>query len=329
MPDNLSDGGINLASSLSSQAEAEQDTNAPGLEEFSPRDKPWNKHRANADKVAVYYEEGQYQRYAQRVNSCSELLDFRLVPEASDGLLKLKLSSAKFCRVRHCPVCQWRRSLMWKAKAYKILPKVVAAFPKHRYLFLTLTLRNCKLSELRSTLSFVNKAFKRLTELKIWPAEGWIKSVEVTRGKDGTSAHPHIHCLLMVPPSYFSGQNYLSQAKWVQLWQKCLRVDYKPILDVQAIKPKQSPTALIPEILKYQTKESDLVTDREWFLEYQRQMHKTRAIAVGGLFRQYFKELEEEPTDLIGEDEEGEGGLDEGHLYFGWKSKLKKYKLVQ
>jgi hypothetical protein len=130
----------------------------------------------------------------------------------------------------------------------------------------------------------------------------------------------------MVPSSYFSGRDYLLQAKWVELWQKCLRADYKPILDIQAIKPKQSPVALIPEILKYQTKESDLVADREWFLEYQRQMHKTRAIAVGGVFRDYFRELEEEPTDLIGEDSEGE--LDEGHLYFGWKRKLKKYKLL-
>jgi plasmid rolling circle replication initiator protein Rep len=327
MPDNVSDRGINAASSLPFQSKSEQDIDAPGLEELSPRDKPWNKHRANADKVAVYYEEGDYLRYAQRVNTCSELLDFRLVPEASEGLLKLKLSSAKFCRVRHCPVCQWRRSLMWKAKAYKILPRVVAAFPKYRWLFLTLTLKNCNLSELRSTLNFVNKAFKRLTELKAWPAEGWIKSVEVTRGKDGSSAHPHIHCLLMVPSSYFSGRDYLSQARWVELWQRCLRVDYKPILDVQAIKPKQSPVALVPEILKYQTKESDLVADREWFLEYQRQMHKTRAIAVGGILRDYMRELEAEPDDLVGEDNEGE--VDEGHLYFGWKRKLKKYKLVE
>jgi plasmid rolling circle replication initiator protein Rep len=329
MPDNVSDRGINTASSLPFHSEAEQDTNAPGLEEISPRDKPWNKHRANADKVAAYYEGGKYIRYAQRVNTCSELLDFRLVPEASEGVLRLKLSSARFCRVRHCPVCQWRRSLMWKAKAYKILPKVVAAFPKYRWLFLTLTLKNCKLSELRSTLSSVNKAFKRLTELKAWPGEGWIKSVEVTRGRDGISAHPHIHCLIMTPSSYFSGRDYLSQAKWVELWQRCLRVDYKPILDVQAIKPKQSPVVLIPEILKYQTKESDLVADREWFLEYQRQMHKTRAIAVGGVFRKYFADLEKEPDDLIGEDEEGEGTLDEGHLYFGWKRKVKKYKLVE
>jgi plasmid rolling circle replication initiator protein Rep len=316
-----------FTSSLSHSLDLSDNAEAPLLSDLSPKDKPWDKHRGNADKIANYYRGSDFDQYAQRIDTCSQLLDFRLVPDDSEGEHKLKLSSARFCRVRHCPVCQWRRSLMWKAKAYKTLPRVVAAFPKHRWLFLTLTLKNCKISELRSTLNFVNKAFKRLTDLKAWPAEGWIKSVEVTRGKNG-SAHPHIHCLLMVSSSYCSGRYYISQSKWVDMWEKCLRVDYKPVLDVRAIKPHHSPVVLIPEILKYQTKVSDLVADREWFLEYQQQLHKTKAITVGGVLREYFRELEEEPQDLIGEDEKGEGELDEGHLYFGWKRRVKKYKLV-
>jgi hypothetical protein len=85
---------------------------------------------------------------------------------------------------------------------------------------------------------------------------------------------------------------------------------------------------LVPELLKYCVKESDLVVDREWFIELTRQLHKMKAVVVGGVLRQYLRELENEPEDLIGEDEEGEGNLDEGHLYFGWKSKFKKYKLL-
>lgn len=73
-------------------------------------------------------------------------------------------------------------------------------------------------------------------------------------------------------------------------------------------------------------KESDLITDRDWFLELTRQLHKTRAIAVGGVLRDYMRELEEEPEDLIGEDSLGE--VDEGHLYFRWKRQQKKYKLI-
>lgn len=302
-------------------------SDAPSLSDLSDRDKPWDKHRGNADKVSAFYAGSEFQGYSDRIHDCSELLDFRLVPDDDDGLFKLKLSSAKFCRVRHCPVCQWRRSLMWKAKAYKVLPKLVNEYPTYRWLFLTLTVRNCPITELRQTLGWMHESFKRLTKLKSFPAVGWIKSTEVTRGKDG-SAHPHFHCLLMVQPGYF-GKNYIKQAEWVEMWRKCLRIDYDPILDIQAIKKGQHPSSLIPELLKYCTKESDLVCDRQWFLELTRQMHKLRAIATGGLLKDYLSELENEPEDLIGKDDEGEELVDEGHLYFRWKQRQKKYKLVE
>jgi plasmid rolling circle replication initiator protein Rep len=215
---------------------------------------------------------------------------------------------------------------MWKAKAYKVLPKIVKDFPTHRWLFLTLTQKNCEITELKETLTWMNKSWQRLTQLKAWPAEGWLRSTEVTRGKDG-SAHPHFHCLLMVKPGYF-GKNYINQGEWVEMWQRSLRIDYSPVLDVQAVKKGQQPMQLVPELLKYCVKESDLVCDRQWFLELTRQVHKMKAVVVGGMLRQYLRELEQEPEDLIGEDDKGEGDLDEGHLYFGWKRKLKKYKLV-
>ena len=137
MPDCASDEDA-VASSIASQPETSNSQQQLALSELSPRDKPWDKHRGNADKVAALYAGSEFQRYGDRVEFCSELLKFGLVPDADEGDLKLRLRAARFCRVRHCPVCQWRRSLMWKAKAYKVLPKVVETYPKHRWLFLTL-----------------------------------------------------------------------------------------------------------------------------------------------------------------------------------------------
>jgi plasmid rolling circle replication initiator protein Rep len=318
--------GDGFAISVAQSPELSNGTNAPALTDLSEKDKPWDKHRGNADKVANHYRGSEFRQYATRIDFCSQLLDFRLVPDVDQGELKLKLSSARFCRVRTCPVCQWRRSLMWKAKAYKVLPKIVKDFPTHRWLFVTLTVKNCQITELKETLTWMNKSWQRLTQLKAWPAEGWLRSTEVTRGKDG-SAHPHFHTLILVKPGYF-GKNYVKQAEWVEMWRRSLRIDYNPILDVQAVKKGQQPMQLVPELLKYCVKESDLVVDREWFIELTRQLHKMKAVVVGGVLRQYLRELENEPEDLIGKDEEGEGDLDEGHLYFGWKRRDKKYKLV-
>ena len=312
--------------SLPHEKTNELDTNALYLNDLSERDKPWDKHRGNADKAANHYRGTKdFARYAQRMDFCSQLLDFRLVPDEHE--YKLKLDAARFCRVRYCPVCQWRRSLMWKAKAFKILPMVVEAYPKYRWLFLTLTVRNCPISELRTTLKWLNQSWQRMVQRKVFPAIGWIRSTEVTRGKDG-SAHPHFHCLLLVKPSYF-GKYYMKQNDWVDLWRSSLRVDYNPVLDIRPVRRGHQPMELVPEILKYCVKESDLVADREWFLELTRQMRKLRTVATGGVLKEYLKQLEEEPEDLIGKDEnKTEEEVDEGHLYFGWKRKEKKYKMI-
>lgn len=228
------DGSGCINSSL--QLKSTNENSTPALGELSQRDKPWDKHRGNADKVANHYRSAEeFTKYATRIDFCSQLLDFKLIPDSDEGMLKLKLANARFCRVRHCPVCQWRRSLMWKAKAYQILPLIVEKYPKYRWLFLTLTVRNCPIDELRETLVWMNKSWQRLSQLQRFPAVGWIKSMEVTRGKDG-SAHPHFHCLLLVKPGYFSGQEYLKQTEWVELWKRSLRVDYQPILDIQSVK---------------------------------------------------------------------------------------------
>ena len=312
---------INIIESKSTYS---QDS-TPALADLSSRDKPWDKHRANSDKAADHYRGSDFNAYAQRMDFCSQLLDFKLVPDAAKGELKLKLAAARFCRVRHCPVCQWRRSLMWKAKAYQVLPTIVEAYPSYRWLFLTLTVKNCAIADLKETLTWMHESFKRMTKLKGFPAVGWLKSTEVTRGKD-RSAHPHFHCLLLVKPSYF-GKNYIKQSEWVDTWRRCLRIDYNPVLDVQAIKQGHKPMELVPELLKYCVKESDLVADREWFLELTRQMHNMRCVATGGVLKDYLKALEQEPEDLVGEGEEDQ--LDEGHLLFEWKQREKKYKLVE
>lgn len=296
----------------------------PGLAEISVRDKVWDEHKGCADQVAALYGGGDFDIYRTRITFCADLLEFRLV--MGEGCeFALKLSGARFCRVRYCPTCQWRRALMWKARAYAGLPKLLEAFPKHRWLFLTLTVRNCPVGDLRATVKAMNAGMIRLTDRKAWPAVGWIRTLEVTKSKNDF-AHPHFHCLLLVPPGYF-GKPYLSQSKWTQLWEESIRVDYKPVIHVRAVRPDQDALELIPEVLKYQVKESDLVDDREWLEELTRQMHKTRAIGLGGVFRQYLREVKDEPEDLIGLDDQAAAtGDDQATVNFAWKKAEQHYQ---
>ena len=316
-----------LVSSLPSIQENQAAVSGLALSDLSEKDKCWDKHRYSADLVAdLYRGEHNFDTYAQRMDFCAQFLDFKLVPDRDLGLLRLKLSGARFCRVRNCPICQWRRSLKWKAKALRALPTLVEDYPNYRWLFLTLTQKNCLVNDLKKTVTEMNKSFRRLTGFKDWSIEGWIKSLEITRGKDG-SVHPHFHCLLMVTPSYFT-HNYLNYQDWANLWQRAARLDYKPQVYVRAVAKDCDPTVLIPEILKYSLKESDLYKSKEFLLGVTKQLYKMRCISVGGVLRPYMRKLEEEPEDLIGVDGlKIEDEVDEGHLYFEWKYQEKKYRL--
>ena len=97
---------------------------------------------------------------------------------------------------------------------------------------------------------------------------------------------------------------------------------------MKAIRAESSPVGLIAEVLKYQCKESDLVASPEWFIEYVKQVHGTRAVGVGGVLREYFRELEEEPEDLIGHDEQSTEEAGES-IYFRWNKVIKKYVMAR
>ena len=68
------------------------------LSDLSPKDKPWDKHRGFADRVQSHYAGSKFERYAQRVSFCSQILEFGL-NMVKDDTLRLKLRSAKFCDV--------------------------------------------------------------------------------------------------------------------------------------------------------------------------------------------------------------------------------------
>jgi plasmid rolling circle replication initiator protein Rep len=315
-----------LTESLEPNTSNALNSNSPtNLQDLSPRDKPWDDHRAAAETVQSYYSGSNFHRYAERGSECSRKLEFDL-RDGENGHVGVKLTSARFCRLRWCPVCQWRRALRWKANGHQVLPQVIADFPTHRWLFLTLTARNVPISDLRTELKKMQDSFTRLADLKAWPAVGWLRSTEVTRSADG-SAHHHFHVLLLVPKNYFK-RDYLSQAKWQQMWKKAMRLDYDPQVDVQAISEKKDATVVIPELLKYCVKESDLLADREWLIELTKQLHKTRSIATGGVLKKYFSALEKEPEDLIGLDGENEEES-YGSLRFDWKTGEKKYQMVE
>lgn len=318
------------------QGSTPMDPDTDYLSDLSPKDKPWDVHKWESGLVGNLYQGTSFDQYASRIKNCSGRLSFSWVTDPDTGEMRFKLKACRFCRARNCPVCQWRRSLMWIARFLKALPQITQDYPKARWVFLTLTVKNCPIGELRQTITHMNSSWQRMSQRKQFPAIGFARATEVTKGKDG-DAHPHFHVLMMVNASYFKGQNYLSQDDWMQLWKSCLQVNYEPIVDVRAVKPnkKFGSDAIrsgIVETFKYSVKPEDMIgtgtdEDKAWLIELTNQLHKTRAIALGGVIRNYLSEGE--PENLLTEEGDEELTETEAKILFGWRETVNRYAKVK
>lgn len=274
------------------------------LSSISTKDQKWDLQKKQTQNVAnTYAKTAKFARYAERMNECADFLLFEIQDQ------QLKLQSARFCHVRNCPICQWRKSLRWKAIMYDVYSKIKAQYPSHRWLFLTLTVKNCEITELRQTLQHMNQSFRRLIKRKQFSfIDGVIRTTEVTRDKKhpNTHAHPHFHCILLVKSGYFS-HSYVKHDQWRWAWHEALRSDYLPSVDIRAIKNHNDDKAIngaIAETLKYAIKASDILHDgsdaaRAWFYEYTKQVHKLRFVATSGALKDVLSDEDLSDDEMV------------------------------
>jgi plasmid rolling circle replication initiator protein Rep len=307
------------------------------LSDISSKDKPWNRHkRENRAVSKIYATSAKHVSKSERMSNCSGMLTFGELTNPESGEVSYKLIDAHFCRVRYCPICQWRRSLYWQARFYKHLPEIISIHPTYRFLYLTLTIKNCDVVELRNTLQDMNKAWHRLLKRKEFSIiKGWVRTTEITRGDDN-SAHPHFHCLLMVPNSYFTCDDYVDKSEWIRVWKDVMRLDYEPSVDIRIVKSKKNTSEgeLLPidgliETLKYSVKPSDMTANNDWFLELTEQTHRLRFIATGGLFKKILKKEDDITEEEMININNGEDNIDISSytciIRFIWCDDTKKY----
>jgi len=316
----------------------ENAVNSISLATLSPRDISWQEKKLLNETIAQLYDKTQYETYSVRMSNCANYLAFKQWCNHETGELKLKLQQVYLCKVRHCPCCSWSRSRVWKARLHEGIPKFVADYPTARFIFLTLTVRNCDITELNSTLKGMSKAFDRLMKrrgLKPYVL-GYIRSMEITRNAETGEAHPHYHVILAVKPNYFS-RGYVSQPQWVNYWQESLNVSYTPVVDVKVVKPnpnyKHDPLGLassIMEVAKYCVKHTDMIQDRDWLVELTTQLHGTKHIVLGGLIKQYVNASDPNEQDILkgdNDDDDLDHDDDPVEIFFSWFRKKGNYFL--
>lgn len=228
----------------------------------SGRKRPWERYKMENEKLFKLYELAREKdlvimsdgRLAS-LKDCASWLLFNLNDEG-----KKKLAQANFCHFRTCPVCSWRKSMKLYSQVTAITDSIMARQDGTRFIFLTLTIRNVEKEELKQAIDKLNKGWKYLTSKAqtFAPAKklkesllGYLKAIEVTYNQRQDTYHPHIHAILEVTADYFASKNYISRRTWAGVWQKAIKADYVPSVDVKVI---DCTVKAVAEVAKYPVK---------------------------------------------------------------------------
>lgn len=296
------------------------------------RVRPWDTHKKQSRRLAELYEYVN-PRKAELMKQCADWLGYQRDGEG------YRLTKANFCRVRLCPMCQWRRSL----KVYGQMTRICENIDWQEYaaVHLTLTVRNCQPEELGDTLDMIMEGYHRLLKYKDVAAavKGAYKAVEITINNTAGdpwlgTMHPHIHALLIVRKSYFKSRYYIKLDKWLALWRKACKLDYDPDISVQrvAVDDGQTITDALREVAKYSTKSTDITNTPLDPVEYLKvldaALNNRRFVSYSGILKELHKKLNlsdpMDDNDLIntGDLESGLSDAQKEEIYYIWRSGL-------
>lgn len=284
------------------------------------KNRNWTQRKLSSLRVSEALKNSEWpvqQKHGENIHYCGTQLEF--LEKIDGGLL---LHAANFCKQRMCPMCMWRKSLKTFAQTQSLMSRL--SDRNYRYVFLTLTLKNCEDFEVPDMISDLNAGATRLFRKKQVSGivQGYIKNLELTVNLDRHSKsfmtfHPHIHLIIAVKPSYFGKDKnyYLRQKDWERLWKESARVDYDPIVHIETVTKSEQEKA-VAELAKYPIKfdqklneiayQSPLLFD--WAIE-QLDMHLAgrRLTEYYGCFkdvRALLKQEDVETGDLIHTDDE-------------------------
>lgn len=284
----------------------------------SGKTRNWALHKLHSGYISLAYEEVDVKK-SERMKDCANWLSFYRKEDGS-----MKLHDARFCRVRLCPICQWRRSLKTFAQMSQVLD--VAKSDGYQFIFLTLTMRNCSAEELSDELTHILLSFNRLMKYKDVQkvVKGFYRGCEVTHNVRTDEYHPHIHAILAVKSTYFTGSYYLSQEKWTDFWKRALQVEYTPIVDIRRCR---GGSKAIAEACKYAVKPSDILNFDDWDMTVEtlrvldKALEKRRFVGLGGILKEIHKSLhldDMEEGDLVHVENEAQSEATEEEVIYFW-----------
>ena len=150
-----------------------------------------------------------------------------------------RMQNTFFCHNALCPVCEVGRYNRDSARLYRVIRYIHTKSDDHmENLFGTLTMQNVDEENIRHAIEQLNYSWYKLKNYKaIKPyILGTIKRIEVKTNNDTGTFNVHIHIIMLVRPTFYSGKARLNHSQWSSLWSKALKQGYTADIKVSRVK---------------------------------------------------------------------------------------------
>lgn len=329
----------------------------------SGRERPWRDKKMKNHLLSLAYDQFNLKK-AMRLRDCASWIEFSVQNNGDK-----RLTNANFCRVRLCPMCSWRRGLKIFSHTTAIMNGMKSE-RDYSYIFLTLTVKNCDADDLDNVIDSMMKAWNRFMGYKSikQSVKGWFRGLEITHDvnqfitKDmwhGDSKkkmnsrsgyykklglhiedlnpsydtfHPHFHCVFAVNKNYFNNKEYIKHEEWTSFWEKAMKLDYVPVVNVKKV--KGDTLKAVAEAAKYVVKDEDYIIPDDWDLTVQtvklldNVLDHRRLVAYGGKFKDWHKKLnldDEMDGNLINIGDEVKEDTSTEKFYYSWNVGYSQY----
>jgi len=288
----------------------------------------FKEHKLMANDLILKLNRCGFEKQSTTTCSCGSYLLFSHQQNINTDEYRKRLKQANFCKFRFCPTCNWRRSRNLGRSLLQAFEEIKQTRDID-FIFLTLTIKNPPINELKQSVKHMNESFKRMSKTKAYKQAilGHFKALEILgdKTKDG-EAHPHFHIMLIVSKSYFTSRYYIKHDEWQQMWKKALRIDYTPSVDVRKLRVKKNSNlskiqSAVYEVAKYSVKHTELTNKSDDdFKEIINQTFRMRFFSTGGILKEMIN-LQKIEDELVNVDNKIENEWVEiEELLYNWKN---------
>ena len=239
---------------------------------------------------------------ASQILACGDFITGSIVEQSGQQMFKIE--HANFCRVRLCPMCQWRRGAKMQSQMMQVFEYLNQRHDfSIRYIFITLTVPNPTPDKLSAKIDEMQKAWNTLTHdfRKMRQSmRGWYRSLEITYNAAADTYHPHFHAIVAVDSDYFTDpEKYIERDELLQAWRDAMDDQTITQVDIRAFRGTSLKQMLksVQEACKYICKPSGMLdpADMDQTARVVETVHHAiryrRLIAFGGIIAQARRDL--------------------------------------